>query len=153
MAFRTRRQHRYEVLRKIFCLKFEAFAWSKVPFYVPYMNELMKGRFKSFDKAMKEGKSREEFSKEIKKEYRDRGYLKRNRLGQAVGDPWAYLRDFEHKYRSKHPEYESPWLPRQRRFRDFMKKIEGTIKKYPKGRAYTSKAEASRRMRETKGAS
>jgi len=145
--FRTRRQHRYEVLRKIGCLKFEAFAWSKVPFRVPYMDELMKGRFRSFEKAMKEGKSNAEFNRGIKREYRDRGYLKRTRLGQLVGDPWAYLRDFENRYRSKHPEYESPWQKRRKAFVDFIAKVERTIEKYPRGRAYVSKTEAYRRMR------
>lgn len=133
MAFKTRRQRRYDILRKSGFLPFEARTMSRVPFRVPYMDVMIKERFKGFDEALAKGVSRTGWEKIIKNFYIGNNWRKRTRLGRMKYDPWQMLRDFESKFRAKHPEYESPWEKRRRSWRDFVNKLEKTYQKYPKG--------------------
>jgi len=129
MYFRTRRQRRYFKLRELGFLKGEAFHLSKVPFRVPYMDVLMRDRFRKLQEAVRAGKSRKQFEDEIRKWYVQNYYFRMTKRGPRL-DPWKMLRDFEHAYRKAHPEYTSPWEKRRRKFRDFMQKAEKTLQKY-----------------------
>lgn len=147
MAFRTRRQKRYENLRNNGFLPFEARVLSKVPRKVPYMPPLIANRAKLQVKAKKEEWSQKRYEDYIKKLYKDRGWLGLTRTGKVKYDTWQMLRESEDRYRNKHPEYSSPWLKKQKVWRDFVAKFERTVEKYPRGKAYPSKAETIRKAR------
>lgn len=132
MAFKTRRQRRYEVLRLAGFLPFEARELSRVSSRVPYMDVLIKERHKRHREAIDRKLSGAEWERQIKSEYFDSRWRRRTRLGKIKYDTWAMLRDFEDKYRAKHPEYQSPWEKRRRAWKDFVSKLERTYQRYPK---------------------
>lgn len=148
MAFRTRRQARYETLRLKGFLPFEARPLSFVPRRVPYIPILLRGRARLFNRAQREGWSKARYYRHIKGMYADKDWFRRTRTGRRVYDPWSLLRAAEDRYRDRHPEYVSPWMKRQKRFRDFISRFEATLEKYPRGGAYPGKAEEYRRLRE-----
>lgn len=126
----TRRQRRYQRLRMDFGFcKFEATELSHVPFNTPYMDALIKQRFRLFQKSITEGKSRAEFDKEIRREYIQQGWRQKTGVRSYKFDPWAMLRHFEHEYKQKHPNYQSPWKKRRQRWVNFTAKVEFTMKK------------------------
>ena len=126
---RTRRMIRFSNLRRLQFLKFEAFALSKVsPGVTPYFRELMKDRAELAAKAFKMGRTVREFESEIKELYKVNNWLKRDRRGHIIADPWKMFRAFEDKFKQRKPEYTSPWMKRQKNLRDFISKYERTIK-------------------------
>jgi len=64
--------------------------------------------------------------------YFDSKWRKRTRTGRIVYDTWAMLRDFEDKYRAKHPQYKSPWEKRRKAWKSFVAKLERTYERYPR---------------------
>lgn len=132
MALRTRRQHRYEILRASGFLPFEASALSKVSFRVPYMDVLIKERHKRYKAAIDRKLSQAEYERQIKTEYFDSKWRSKTKTGRFRYDPWKMLREFERDYRYKHPEYESPWEKRRKTWRDFVNKLDRTYEKYPR---------------------
>ena len=128
MPFRTRRQNRYLLLRNSGFLPYEAQTLSKVPLKVPYMDILIKERFKFKKQAIKDGWTKTKYELRIKDEYRVKGWTKKNRLGKLVADPWAMFRANEDVYKSKYPSYNSPWVKRQKSFRDFVSIVEKAVK-------------------------
>lgn len=132
MAFRTRRQARYSILRSGGFLPFEAQKLSKVPFRVPYMVGMLRERLRDYERALAKKWSRTRYEAATKVMYKDRGWTKRVR-GRTVYDPWEMLRGYEDRYRDKHPEYSSPWERRRRDFRKYVRDLEASIKKYPRG--------------------
>lgn len=127
MAFRTRRQARYERLRERGFLPFEARALSKVSRRTPYLSHLVGDRFKQLKRAQEQKWSNARYEREIKKRYKQKewSYLKRY-------DPWAMVRESEDRYRKRHPDYESPWERKRRRWRGFLGKFEKTHELYPR---------------------
>lgn len=132
MAFRTRRQNRYKVLRASGFLPFEAKELSRVAFRVPYMDVMIKERYKRYKAALDRKLSRAEYERQIKTMYFDSKWRRRTRTGRFKYDPWAMLRDFEHTYRAKFPDYQSPWERRRKAWRNFVAKLEATYEKYPR---------------------
>ena len=140
MPYRTRRQTRYENLRKAGFVGFEARALSRVSPRVPYMLPLMKERYAEYQratkKAQRQGLTEVEFNKQwqthIKRRYVAKGWKHRSDVwGVTVG--FRMLKSVEQAYKYKQPQYVSPWEKRQKDFRDFMKKIDATYERYPKG--------------------
>lgn len=127
MAFRTRRQYRYDLLRKSGFLPFEARSLSRVPLRIPYLDQLIKERFIAYQQAAKEGQTRAKWQRSIKNRYRGENWI--NLRGQT--DPWKMFRAFEYTYRAKHPEYESPWEKRRRQMKDFIATVEKEIVELP----------------------
>jgi hypothetical protein len=126
---KTRRMQRFANLRRLQFMKFEAFALSKVsPGVTPYFREMMKERAEMAAKAFKMGATEKQFEAQIKELYRVNRWVKRNRAGQIVADPWKMFRAFEDKFKQKNPAYTSPWQKRQKNLRDFIAKYERTIK-------------------------
>jgi hypothetical protein len=144
MPFRTRRQHRYLILRDTGFLPFEAKELSKIPFKVPYIDAMIKERYSYLKTAAKQKSTKKNWEKMIKDFYVDRGFTKKNKQNRTILDPWQMMRDFEFKYKNKHPEYESPWEKRRKKWKDFVKKIENTYSKYPAGASYGKKKNAQR---------
>lgn len=132
MAFRTRRQNRYKVLIAASFMPFEARELSRVAFRVPYMDVLIKERYKKYKGALDRKLSRTEYERQIKAMYFDSKWRRRTRTGKLKYDPWAMLRDFEHNYRAKHPDYSSPWEKRRRAWKDFVSKLDATYERYPR---------------------
>ena len=134
MAFRTRRQHRYLVLRDAGFLPFEARALSKVPTRIcPYMRHLIADRKAMFLDAKQTHATNKQYENRIKALYNTNKWLSAGKL-RIQADPWKMLRDYEDRWRAKQPEYTSPWQKRWRDWKDFQAKTERTIRKQ-KGRA------------------
>lgn len=134
MAFRITRQTRYEKLRRNGFLPFEARPLSRVPRKTPYLPLMLATRASLKAKARREGWSQRRYETHIKEQYRKKGWRKLNRIGKQVDDPWQMLRDYEDRYKSKYPEYNSPWIKKQKKFRDFTSKFDKGLEKYEKGR-------------------
>ena len=124
---RTRRQARYIHCRKMGLLPFEARPMSRVPSNVPYFKAMLKERREMFKKAQQMKTTQAQWETQIKELYRVNKWQKLGRTGKIVADPWHMLRQQEEKYRQKYPQYESPWQPRGRNFKDFQRKQEKTL--------------------------
>lgn len=126
---KTRRQDRLVKLRAHSLLPFEARPLSRVPFKVcPYIGYMMRDRWKMFLRAKQLGTTQRQWEAQIKELYRVNGWTKRNRAGIVTADPWKMFRDYEEKFKAKYPEYESPWMKKYRNWKDFLAKIERTMK-------------------------
>lgn len=151
MPYKTRRQARYENLRKAGFVNFEARALSRISLKVPYMLPLMKERYAEYQRAIKraqkQGITEIGFNKQwlthIKRQYIMKGWKYRSD-SWGVTVAFRMLKAAEKAYRYKHPQYDSPWEKRQKDFRDFIAKIDRTYEKYPKGRVYGPKAKPPR---------
>lgn len=122
MAFKTRRQRRYRVLREAGFLPFEAQSLSRVTFQTPYFDAMIRSRYRELKTALREDISQAEWRRIIHRRYRDNGWYE-------VGDPrkrspFAMLRDFEEKYRGKNPNYKSPWEKRKKSWKQFVSTVE-----------------------------
>ena len=125
---KTRRQQRYTILRKAGFLPFEARPLSRVPIRtVPYMKGLIRERQDMFRRAQGDNITIDRWRSQIKELYIIDKFLSIDRKGKKVADPWAFLRDYEDRWRAKNPSYESPWEKRRRSWRRFMEMIEKTI--------------------------
>lgn len=130
MAYRTRREGRYKKLRDVYFLRSEARPLSKIPTRVcPYLRALMRERRDLARRAIAQGKTIGQFEDQIKELYRVNRWLKRNRVGKIVADPWKMLRDYEDKFKAKNPQYTSPWEKRWKDWGEFQRRIERTIAK------------------------
>lgn len=130
MAFRTRRQARYLRLRNSGFNPFEARPLSKVPAKIcPYFRAMIAERRDMLRQARRLGTTQKGFEAQIKELYRINGWLKKNRKGQVIADPWKFLRDYEDKWRAKQPQYTSPWESRLKDWREYQRKIEATFRK------------------------
>ena len=125
---KTRRQQRYTILRKAGWLPFEARPLSRVPIRtVPYMKGMIKERQDMFRKAKEMGTTIDRWRSQIKELYIINKFVRTDWKGKKVADPWAFLRDYEDRWRAKNPSYESPWQKRRRSWRRFMEMVEKTI--------------------------
>ena len=125
---KTRRQQRYTILRKAGWLPFEARPLSRVPIRtVPYMKGMIKERQDMFRKAKDMGTTIDRWRSQIKELYIINKFVRTDWKGKKVADPWAFLRDYEDRWRAKNPSYESPWQKRRRSWRRFMEMVEKTI--------------------------
>lgn len=113
-------------------IRIEAQYLSVIPFYVPYILPMIRARRKDFQRALDRDWSRDRFETSIRRMYVERGWTFRTKWRRVYPQPWDMLREWEQKYRDKHPDYSSPWEPRLRRMRKSMRKIEATIEKYPR---------------------
>jgi hypothetical protein len=137
MAFRTRRQQRYSQLRNGYgknmpglFLPFEARVLSRVPINrVPYMRMVIRERQDMYRKAVAMGTTQKKWEDQIRELYQVSNWLKKNRAGKVMADPWKMFRDHGEKYKARHPEYDSPWEKSQKDWRDFQKKVERTLAK------------------------
>ena len=125
---KTRRQQRYTILRKAGWLPFEARPLSQVPIRtVPYMKGMIKERQDMFRKAKDMGTTIDRWRSQIKELYIINKFVKVDKGGKRAANPWAFLRDYEDRWRAKNPSYESPWQKRRRSWRRFMEMVEKTI--------------------------
>ena len=146
MPYKTRRQGRYDRLRQAGFVGFEARALSRVSPRVPYMLPLMQKRHEEYQREIKRAKRKGlteiEFNKwwltHIKLRYVAKKW-------KHKGDVWGVtagfrmLKEAERQFKYKHPDYDSPWEKRQKDFRDFIRKIDATYEKYPRGRTYSKR--------------
>jgi len=139
MPYKTRRQNRYENLRKAGFVGFEARALSRVSPRVPYMLPLMQKRYEEYQRATKraqrQGLTEVEFNKQWQTHIKRRYVANRwKRRGDVWGVTVAFrmLKEAERQFKYKHPAYESPWEKRQKDWRNFIAKIDATYEKYPK---------------------
>ena len=154
MPYKTRRQARYENLRKCGFVNFEARGMSRVSQRVPYMLPMLKERFTEYSRAVKrakqQGMSEVDFHRQwltfIKRRYIMKGWKNR---GDAWGVTVAYrmVKAVERDYKYKHPQYDSPWVKRQKAWKDFIAKIDASYEKYPRGKAYGGKRQPTVRLR------
>lgn len=133
MAFKTRRQSRYLLLRSAGLLPYEARPLSKVPLKsTPYMRALVKERQGEYRQAAKAKVGLRGYEAQIKDKYDKAGWLTAGKW-RIRRDPWKMLRDYEDKWRAKNPQYTSPWEKRWRDWKGFVDKAERTIARQKKG--------------------
>lgn len=128
MAF-SRREKRYEILRKNGFLIFEAKELSKMPLNVPYFKDMVRERNRIRKQAVDKKWSREKFENSIRQLYTDKKYTKTDPWTlKTKYDPWKLLREWEDDYRGKNPDYIAPWQKRQQKWQNSRNKIENTLK-------------------------
>lgn len=136
-------RHRYEILLGAGFLRFEAKEFCKVPIRkTPYIDEMIKARFKEHQEHLKNKGTTKDWEIRIKTMYIDGKLIKTTKKGKTF-DPWKLLRNFEAKFKLKHPEYQSPWRKRQKDWQKFRRNMDRALKeeaegrKYPRGAAYS----------------
>jgi len=127
MAFRPRRQLRYEKLRDSGFLPFEARALSKVPPQTPYMIDMITERRKFVKDYRTKGFSDKQIVGQLKQYYIDNEFLKHKIGKRATLDPWKMLRHWEDQYKDHMPDYTSPWQKRQKSWVKYTAKAEKTL--------------------------
>lgn len=101
MAFRVKRQARFNDLRQLGFSYTEAFELSKMPRSIPYLQELATKRYAERLRWQRAGKSEAEWQTHIKRRYN----MKWGRASNPSA-VWAMLRDTSEKpYKQRHPEY------------------------------------------------
>lgn len=101
MAFRQKRQARFESLISLGFLYREAFELSAMPRSIPYLQELAAQRYAERLRWERAGKTEAEWRTHIKRRYN----IKWGRSSNA-GAVWAMLRETGEKpYKERHPEY------------------------------------------------
>jgi len=120
--YKSRRQRRYVQLRESGFLAFEAEKLSLVPKTTPYLNKMVKDREKLQRRANRKGWTPGEYSKSIKLKYHGKGFVNKQRRQKL--DVWQMLREYEYGYEQTHPNYNSPWLKRKKRFGKFLNVFE-----------------------------
>lgn len=125
---KTRRQARYQKLRECALAKFEARPLSRVSFRTcPYIKEIMRDRLRMFKQAKAEGLTQRQWEDKIKGLYRGKGWTKTDKLGRTIADPYKMFRHYEDTFKAKQPQYESPWQPRGKKFKDFIRYMDGVL--------------------------
>lgn len=125
----AREVYRAKIMKAAGFLPFEYRELRKVPFSVPYMRPLIKARLKQHLAYIAEGNTEKQWHKFIRQEYRNHDWMQ-----NGIYDVWQMLRDREHRYRARHPDYESPWESKRvkRSSADFERKFGNTIEKQRK---------------------
>jgi len=148
MAFRVRRQARYNKLIRQHFLPFEARALSRLKSNNPFLKELRADRVNTFKQSVKQYQiqgfrfSKTEWKRIITETYKMRGWTETKDPSKL--SPWAMYNYFVEQYRNKYPDWESQYEKHQLSRQDFKPKIDGMrkakkardAKKYPKGRYY-----------------
>jgi len=139
MAFKTRRQHRYNRLKEEGFLNFEAIALSKIAFKVPYIKGMRKERVRARRDAIGEYKERRlRFSKaEWRAIIRDM-YIAKGWFKEGKADVWQMIRANEEKYKARHPDYAPAYgekkKVKKKRKEEFASKYQAGLRAYEKGR-------------------
>ena len=124
----TRRERRKRSFKRVGFLGFEAEALSVYPLnLVPYIKSMIRDRRNLLRDALRHNATAAQYKAAIIEDYHKDGFLKRNKVGKAVPDVWAMVRDYEDRYKAKYPAYESPGIKKRRIWVDFMAKVERTI--------------------------
>jgi hypothetical protein len=103
MAYRQKRQLRYDDLKAIGFEPYEAAILSKLPRSIPYLKEMARERAAEYSRFIRAGKTAAEFRTHILRRYNAKGWKTTN-----FSDPntvWTMLRDYEKPYKERHPEY------------------------------------------------
>lgn len=129
---KTKREQRRRYLISKGFLPFEARALSRSPIkIVPYFKALIADRASEYAEWMadKDKGGHTYWQIHLIKRYKDNGWMKSDRKGRRIGDPWQMFRAAEDKFKAKNPTYDSPWEKRPRTRKDFVEKMERTIRK------------------------
>jgi hypothetical protein len=108
-----RRQKRYDDLTKKGLMHFEALALSRLPKYVPYVNQIARQRMAELNHFTNLPSNQyknintvfDSFYKGINKRYADNGWVSSQGL-YTKESAWNMLRNYERAYKKDHPEYE-----------------------------------------------
>ena len=121
--YKTIRQGRYEDLRSVGFLNWEARILSKVPRSIPYLKTMVAERQVVFKTAQKKGLTEAEYGRRIQSSYIMKGYAKAKQA-KSAGAVYAMLRHYEEDYKPKHKEYSSPWVKKHKDFSVYSSKID-----------------------------
>lgn len=120
MAFKTRRQNRYNYLREHGFMPFEAKTLSARPLKLPYMKEMVKDRMKVVKQASKEGWTKKKYRATIYQMYDAKAW----KMDSGRNSSWAMSHYYKDLHKAKHPDYKSP-APKR-------KDYQGDIRKFAK---------------------
>jgi len=148
MAYKTRREQRYEVLLYVGCPKWEARPLSRIPQTkaAPYMKVFIDQRNAEYEKAIKvakrKGLTETQFNNwwgtHIKRRYIALGLKRKgDRWGATVA--FRMIKTVKDRYKDKRPDYESPWEGRRRRWKDVMAKVDRAYELNPRPKKVGSK--------------
>lgn len=124
MAYKTLRERRYQDLRLIGFLPFEARILSKVPRKTPYMRDIGTERAKEYSRWLKSGKSDKEWETHVLRVYRAKGWTRQGQKVKSASSVYAFLRARREAMLPQYPEYASPSRVREKRFRHVASDIE-----------------------------
>jgi hypothetical protein len=118
MAFKTKRQNRYEYLREHGFMPFEAKTLSVRPLKLPYIKEMIRDRMQIVKQSNKENWTQKQFRATIYQLYNVRGW---KMAGSARNSAWAMSHYYEDINQAKHPDYKSPAPKRKDHIADVRK--------------------------------
>ena len=108
----------------------EAEVFFRLPPETPYLASMVRGRAKLHNEKRKKKWSDQKYRDEVIDLYRKNKWLKRTRTGKLVIQPYALLKDHEHRYKARHRDYRSPGEQRRRDFRSWQRRWERTRARY-----------------------
>lgn len=107
---KIRQGQRRRILERYAFTEFEAEALKVVPIKpTPYFKDLCQERVKEHQRWLNDGRTEADWLQHIIERYRANSWYKRDDFGTPIADPFKMLRDFEDRYRDRHPQYVSPW--------------------------------------------
>lgn len=109
------RQRKYDYLIRQGFFHREALELSRVSrrgMSAPYFTRMIRSRRRTIDNLKSSGKSDKDIREYIRQQYINNGWLKQDKAGRVMVDPWKLLRSQEDKARRRGEEYESPWRKR-----------------------------------------
>lgn len=133
--YRPIRQKRYEKLRNAGFLANEAHVLSRIPEKVPYLRILVQDRKILYNKSIKKQYTLQQYRARIEKLYKKNGWseyaiIANKRLYKLNASAiYRMLREYEDKYKDEKGSqaFKSPWIKKQRDFREFTKKFDKTF--------------------------
>jgi hypothetical protein len=124
MPYKKLRENRYQDLRLLGFVPFEARTLSRIPKSIPYMKEMAEKRYKESKAAKRQGMTEAKFQTKILLRYYAKGWAVSKRKLRTAGSVFAMLRTFEDSYRDRHPKYKSGSDIRYKDFSNFTSRYE-----------------------------
>ena len=109
------RRRKYDYLIRNGFLPIEAREFSKTSrsgMSAPYYLRMIRSRRRTYDNAIRYGWTEREYRNYIKQKYLNNNFLKQDKIGRWILDPWKLLRYEEERAHRLGEEYESPWRKR-----------------------------------------
>jgi hypothetical protein len=78
----------------------------------PYFQFLIRSRVRTIENLKRAGYTPNQMHDYIRKQYIDRGFTKRDKLGRRIIDVWAMVRFYEERAFRRGEQYTSPWRNR-----------------------------------------
>lgn len=128
----TMRQQRQQFLQNQGFFPSEAREFSRTSrtgLRAPYFKRMIASRRRLFENAKRYKWTQKRYRDYIRKQYEDKGFVKRDSLGRYRPDFWAMVREWEERSRRRGEEYESPWEKKTQRRSGQKREVKRVTKK------------------------